>query len=131
MITTVNDYIGEKDSPFCTNGESSYKFPSKFLFEKMNLSWDGSFGYDVNGRKVIINGCNNAIYINKRFLIEFLEQNNLDVVWTVLGEKQKITGDLVRNFPGKSEFSYTYYLDNTFNICRNHEVFNSIKPQQY
>ena len=111
LITTANDYTAEKDSPFCTNEESSYMFPSKYLMDQMNLTWNGSFGYVANGSTVIVNGQNNALYIKKSFLLEFIKRNELDVVWTVLGEKQKITGGFGRDFPGRAEFSYTYYLN--------------------
>lgn len=131
LITTANDYIAEKDSPFCTNEESSYMFPSKYLIEKMNLSWNSSFGYDVNGRTVIVNGQNDTLYINKSFLIEFMKQNELDVVWTVLGEKQKITGGFGRDFPGRGEFSYTYYLDDKYKMSCNHKVYNIMKSKKY
>lgn len=131
LITTVNDYTAEKDSPFCANEDGSYMFPSKYLLEKMNLAWNGSFGYNVNGRTVVINGQNNTIYINKRFLIDFLNQNELDIVWTVLGEKQKITGGFGRDFPGRGEFSFTFYLDDKYEVCCNHKVYNIIKPRRY
>ena len=130
LVTTVNDYSAEKDSQFCMNEDSSYMFPSKYLFEKMNLSWNGSFGYEVNGLTVIINGHDDTIYINKRFLIDFLHQNELDIVWTVLGEKQKIMGGFGRNFPGRGEFSYTYYLNNEYELCCNHKLYNVIEPDK-
>lgn len=131
LITTINDYTAEKDSPFCSQNSSSYMFPSKYLFEKMNLSWNSSYGYNTNGQTVIINGQNNTIYINKEYLIEFLNQNNLEVAWTLLGEKQKITGNFGRDFPGRSEFSYTYYLSDESELTRNHEVYNVMKSGRY
>ena len=79
--------------------------------DQMNLTGNGSFGYDTNGSTVIVNGRNNALYIKKKVLLEFIEQNGLDVVWTVLGEKQKITGGIGRDFPGRAEFGYTYYIN--------------------
>ena len=106
-------------------------FPSKYLIEKMNLSWNSSFGYDVNGRTVIVNGQNDTLYINKSFLIDFMKQNELDVVWTVLGEKQKITGGFGRDFPGRGEFSYTYYLDDKHKMSCNHKVYNIMRPKKY
>lgn len=131
LITTVNDYLAEKDSPFSTNEYSSYMFPSKYLFEKMNLVWNGSFGYNVDGRTVISNGQNNTIYINKNFLCNFLRQNNLDIVWTVLGEKQKITDSFDRVFPGRGEFSYTYYLNDICKISCNHKKYSVVEPVVY
>ena len=131
LITTANDYTAEKDSPFCTNEESSYMFPSKFLMEQMNLTWDGSFGYAANGSTVIVNGQNNALFIKKKFLLEFIEENELDVVWTVLGEKQKITGGFGRDFPGRAEFSYTYYINEKEEVSRNHKVYNIMEAGRY
>lgn len=131
LITTANDYTAEKDSPFCTNEESSYMFPSKFLMEQMNLTWDGSFGYAANGSTVIVNGQNNALFIKKKFLLEFIEENELDIVWTVLGEKQKITGGFGRDFPGRAEFSYTYYINEKEEVSRNHKVYNIMEAGRY
>lgn len=46
LYTTVNDYTAEKDSLFCADSNSrSYMFPSKYLFEKIDLLWNGSYGY--------------------------------------------------------------------------------------
>ena len=131
LITTANDYTAEKDSPFCTNEESSYMFPSKYLMDQMNLTWNGSFGYVANGSTVIVNGQNNALYIKKSFLLEFIKRNELDVVWTVLGEKEKITGGFVRDFPGRAEFSYTYYLNEKDEVSQNHKVYNIMKAVRY
>jgi hypothetical protein len=131
LITTVNDYTAEKDSPFCTIENSSYMLPSKYLMEKMNLSWDGAWGYDSIGRKAIIVGRNNTIYIKKSFLLDFMEQNELDIVWTVLGEKEKIITDYGTDFPGRREFSYTYYLGCKNELIRNHEKYNVVKSQKY
>ena len=35
-------------------------------------------------KEVIVNGQNNALFIKKKFLLEFIEENELDIVWTVL-----------------------------------------------
>ena len=131
LITTVNDYTAEKDSPFCIDEFNSYMFPSMYLFEKMNLVWNGTFGYDVDGETVIFNGRNNTIFIEKMFLLNFLNKNNLEIIWTILGEKQKITGGFGREFPGRSEFSYTYYLDEEATLIQNHKIYNVAKPSRY
>ena len=65
------------------------------------------------------------------FLLDFLNKNKLDIIWTILGEKQKITNGLGREFPGRSEFSYTYYLDKTTTLIQNHEIYNVSKPERY
>lgn len=131
LITTANDYTAEKDSPFCANEGSSYMFPSKYLMDKMNLTWNGSFGYAVNGNTVIVNGQNDTLYIKKSFLLEFIKRNELDIVWTVLGEKQKITDGLGREFPGRAEYSYTYYLNEKDRVSQNHKVYNIMEARRY
>ena len=129
LICTVNDYSLEKDSQFCSFDKTSFMFPSKYLFEQMNLTWNGSFGYNNNfGKDIIINSKDNSIFIEKNFLIEFLKENELDIVWTVLGEKQKISRN---TFPGRGEFSYTYNLDNSYNLICNHKKFNFLSPNKY
>ena len=73
-------------------------------------------------------GRDSAIYIDKKILAQYLEQTGQEIVWTVLGEKQKL-GDIgFRNFPGRSEFSYSYSL-NEGKIVRNHEVFNTLEAR--
>lgn len=128
LISTVTEYNNEKDSEFCTNEHSLYMLPSKYLFEHMNLVWDGKFGYYVDGKIVIVTGNDTTIFIDKEFLINFLNKNNLDIVWTILGEKQKMTGLIGKNHPGRSEFSYTYYINEKSSPVKNHEVYNIRKP---
>lgn len=67
--------------------------------------------------------------IDKKVLIDYLKQSEQEIVWTVLGEKQRIGGMGLRDFPGRSEFSYSYYWDNE-QIKMNHEVFHVCKAWQ-
>ena len=124
----MTEYNSEKDSEFCTNEHSLYMLPSKNLFENMDLVWDGKFGYYVDGKIVIVTGNDTTIFIDKEFLINFLNKNNLDIVWTILGEKQNMTGLIGKNHPGRSEFSYTYYINEKSSLVKNHEVYNIRKP---
>lgn len=133
LITTVNDYITEKDSPFCNiNDKNFYMFPAKVLFDKMKLSWDGSFGYNSGDKTVILNADNHTIFVKKDFFVDFLNQNNLDVVWTVLGGKQKLGGTLLgHNHPGSSTFSFSYSLEENNKLKLNHKLKEIIKPSKY
>lgn len=47
----------------------------------------------------------------------------------LLGEKQKITGGFDGGFPGRSEFSYTYYINEKDELSRNHKVYNVRKAR--
>ena len=128
LIVTANDYLNEKDSPFCTYEDISYMLPSKYLIKKMNLKWDGGYGFEVDGNTVIANFTDNSLCINKRFLLDFLEKNNLDIVWTVLGEKQIMTGRFGNDYLGRAEFSYTYNFNEDTELSKNHVVYKVVKP---
>lgn len=82
LIATVNDYIAEKDSPFCTNEDISYMLPAVYLMEEMNLQWDGEYAYSAGGEKVIHMGDHDAMYIKKQYLLAFLE----DTIWILYGQ---------------------------------------------
>lgn len=131
IIPTVNDYNNEKDSEFCPSSiAGKFMFPCKDLFEVLDLKWDGKNGFCAKEKPVVYlsEGADSALYIDKDLLIDYLERSGQEIVWTVLGEKQKIGGMGFRDFPGRSEFSYSYYWDNG-QIKRNHEVFHVRKAQ--
>lgn len=132
IVPTVNDYNNEKDSEFCPSKiAGKFMFPCKDLFEVLDLKWDGKNGFWSKGKPVVYlsEGVDNALYIDKNVLLDYLKQSEQEIVWTVLGEKQRI-GDMgLRDFPGRSEFSYSYYWDNE-QIKMNHEVFHVRKAWQ-
>lgn len=131
IIPTVNDYNNEKDSEFCPSSiAGKFMFPCKDLFEVLDLKWDGKNGFCAKEKPAVYlsEGADSALYIDKDLLMDYLERSGQEIVWTVLGEKQKIGGMGFRDFPGRSEFSYSYYWDNG-QIKRNHEVFHVRKAQ--
>lgn len=133
LIPTVNDYITENDSPFCNiNDKNFYMFPAKMLFDMMKLSWNGLFGYNSGDKTVILNADNHTIFVKKVFFVDFLKQNNLDVVWTVLGGKQKLGGTLLgHDHPGSCTFSFSYSLEENNKPKLNHKLKEIFKPRKY
>lgn len=127
VITTVDDFNPEKDSPFFNEMCDSFAFPSNFWFKNLDLKWDGRYGYNVDGKKAFSNAANNAIYVEKSFLLKFLEDNGYDVMWTVLGEKQ-ILGGYDPVFPGRGEFSFSFFLNENLEIEQNHCYFHYNDP---
>lgn len=127
LIPTVNDYITENDSPFCNiNDKNFYMFPAKMLFDMMKLSWNGLFGYNSGDKTVILNADNHTIFVKKDYFVDFLNQNNLDVVWTVLGGKQKLGGTLLgHDHPGSCTFSFSYSLEENNKPKLNHKLYSS------
>lgn len=68
--------------------------PCKLLFEGMKLQYgkeDGSF-VNPEGETVALNPDNRGIIMRKDYLTKFLDNNNLDLVWTILGEKNALRG---------------------------------------
>ena len=53
------------------------------------------------------------LLVKKEPFLKMLNENNLDIVWTLLGEKDVIGGSLTSNHHyGSIEFSGTFYFDN-------------------
>lgn len=126
---TVNEYNNEKDSEFCPSKiAGKFMFPCKNLFEVLDLRWDGKNGFWSNGKPVayLSEGADQALYIDKKVLMDYLEQSEQEIAWTILGEKQKLGGMGLRDFPGRSEFSYSYYWDQEY-VKMNHEVYHMRK----
>ena len=63
----------------------------------MNLRYTPKDGDLKNerGETIVINKDENGCLIRKTALLEFLEKNNLDIIWTILGEKLSTYGTMV------------------------------------
>jgi hypothetical protein len=67
----------------------SYNIPCKCIFEGMKLQYapiDGCLK-NSNGEIIVINSNYKGVLMRKKDLIQFLDENNLDIIWTLLGEK--------------------------------------------
>ena len=72
-----------------SGANQSYNIPCKFIFEGMGLQYapiDGDL-INLDGKIIVTNNSSRGILIKKKELMQFLEENNLDIVWTILGEK--------------------------------------------
>lgn len=72
-----------------SDAHSYYDMPCKTLFEGMELNYaslDGEFNNN-DGKIIVRNIDYKNLIINKEELMSFLEKNNLDVFWTLTGEK--------------------------------------------
>jgi nucleoside phosphorylase len=115
-------------APICNALSSSYEedayqeggitvhVPAQTFFEpKVRLRWDGLGGYrDANGRSCFLDPSAAetgaaALLVDRSFLLDFLRERQLAVVWSVLGEKL-----LIRAQPTgapRIEFSRAHMLD--------------------
>lgn len=72
-----------------SKANKSYNIPCKTIFEGMNLKYsskDGDFK-DNSGEIIVTNSSSNGILIRKDKLTSYLNENNLEIFWTVLAEK--------------------------------------------
>lgn len=66
-----------------------YKIPCRFIFEGMELQYapkDGDLK-NKDGEIIVTNINPNGVMIRENDLLEFLDKNDLDIIWTLLGEK--------------------------------------------
>ena len=94
LIPTTNQFNNEKDSPFCsTDIANKFLFPCNEFFKNIDLAWNGGNVYTYNAKEMFIvgTGKDTSIYVNRKMLNEYLDSNDLSLVWTNLGEKQVIT----------------------------------------
>jgi hypothetical protein len=120
VLVTVDEYTWERGYDCSIEESISIDYPAKFLFDLLKLRFsksDEAF-IDPNGQIVAINMSvrNNigphGLLIKKGYLLKTLDENKLDIVWTVLGEKQP-RFDYGRDVPDFLEFSGSYSIENT------------------
>lgn len=67
----------------------SYRIPTQYIFNNMGLQYAPIDG-DLKNKsgKIIVTNCNpNGLMIREREFLEFLQKYDLDIIWTLLGEK--------------------------------------------
>ena len=72
-----------------SNANMKYNIPCKYIFEGMKLKYSPTDGNLENGKgeTIVTNSNPKSVLIRKNDLIEFLDSEDLDIVWTILGEK--------------------------------------------
>jgi len=111
IIATESANGGIEDDKSGAN--RSYNIPCKYIFEGMKLQYapiDGNLKNE-NGEVIVVNNNSGGVLIRKKELIKFLEDNNLDIIWTLLGEKMSYDN----NRDNDSYFRVpcgVYYLEN-------------------
>lgn len=94
--------------------------PCADLFEKMDMVYserEGEF-LDRNGKLIcfdpsVHHNSEGFLLIKKESLLQYLRQNNLEIIWTILGEKNTV-GAWTRHgdeFKGRQEINGLYYLN--------------------
>jgi hypothetical protein len=117
VVVTATNYTCESSSPDCSIDHTiSALMPAAWLIQKMNLRWSGgNFNFvDSNNKAVALDPSTeeagpSALLISKDHIEQFLEENKLMLIWTVLGERQLVGGHS-QEWHGRLEVSGVYSL---------------------
>lgn len=111
VIKTSTYAVGEMGDDK-SDAHSYYDMPCKTLFEGMELNYapvDGEFK-NKEGDVVVKNINYRNLIIKKSEILSYLEENNLDIIWTLTGEKLSFSSnDRENNFWKK--LCGIFYLD--------------------
>ena len=115
-VTSIN-YLWEEEFDKSKTETLSFLKPCALIFEKMDLAHgldDGTY-VDESGGVVcfaaeVLHKTKPHLLVKKEPFLEMLKENDLEVVWTLLGEKGVIGGSLTSDHDyGRIEFSGTFY----------------------
>ncbi len=117
MVVTTTEYLRERATFDCSIDDNiSVLMPSAWLIENMGLRWSGGkFNFVDSVNEIVafnpsVEEANpSACLISKEKLTRFLAENKLEIIWTVLGERQLIGGNH-QEWHGRLELSGVYQL---------------------
>jgi hypothetical protein len=118
-ICTTESYLWEAQYDASKEEAIKILMPSGKLYKDLDMEFSDREGEFVKNNTLIcfdpsVNNKSPACcLIDKNEIIEYLEKNNLQIVWTVLGEKQILGREEdINPSTGRQEISGFYYFDN-------------------
>ncbi len=130
-VTSIGYRWGEEFDQSKTETLSFLK-PSFLIFNNMKLkhgSQEGSYVDEANNivcfAAEALNDTKAHLLVKKEPFLKMLKENDLEIVWTLLGKKGVIGGSLSSNHNyGRIEFSGSFYLEQNV-VTGSHKIFNS------
>jgi hypothetical protein len=130
-VTSIG-YLWEKEFDHSKGETLSFLKPSFLIFDNMKLkhgSQEGSYVDEANNivcfASEALNDTKAHLLVKKEPFLKMLKDNDLEIVWTLLGEKGVIGGSFSPNHNyGRVEFSGAFYIDND-EIKGSHKVFKT------
>jgi hypothetical protein len=119
-MVTCESYLWEEEFDASKDSTLHILKPCADLYEKMKLIYSDKEGefVDKSGKSICSDpsaycNCKSSLLIKKDNLLKYLQENDLQIIWTVLGEKNIIGGWLARKteFVGRQEINGVYYFD--------------------
>ncbi len=120
VVVPVEIYVNESSGFDCSADDSiQVKVPSGFLAKQMGLRWNGDDGkfFDTAGKLLAFDPSlfehgPSVLLIKREEFLEFLQRNDLSILWTVIGEKQVIGGNWnLENWKGRLNITGAYWLE--------------------
>lgn len=100
VAVTAVDYLWEEEYDASKESTISFYKPTEILFNFLDLQYSKIEGQLLNkdGQLICFDPCatqptHSCLIVRKNELVQKLEENNLNIFWTVLGEKLIIGGD--------------------------------------
>lgn len=129
-ITSIN-YLWGKEFDNSKADTLSFLKPSYLIFDKMRLkngkiegSYEDSDGNIVCFAAEAVNDSKAYLLIKKEPFLKMLNENNLEIIWTLLGEKRVIGGSLgLFHHNNRIEFSGSFYLENG-KLCGENKIYS-------
>lgn len=124
-VTAIN-YLWEEEFDKSKADVLRFIKPSHIIFDKMRLKYGSEEGSYVDKDGNIICFAAEALHdteacllVKKEPFLQMLRENDLNILWTLLGEKGVIGGEV---YYGRVEFSGTFYIENDC-IKGEHTIF--------
>ncbi|OUL62002.1 ATP-binding protein [Flavobacterium sp. AJR] len=118
VLIPVETYMWEEEFDKSKDETISFMKPSLGIFNGLKLQYSDKEGeyLNLNGDLTcfdtsVNNNSNPYFLIRKELFLQYLKENNLKIVWTILGEKQVSGGATFgKEYLGTLGFSGTYYI---------------------
>ena len=131
VYLTYVEYLWESERDCSKEEAISFSKPSQLLFNGLKMRFTDKAGIwvDNTGKVICFNasvwhGTKDVILIRKDVLLQFLKENHLRIIWTVIGEKNIIRDNLRSSDYDPIEISGCYYLDEGQNIQGEYNVYS-------
>jgi len=130
VIVTTESFLWEGEYDCSKEDVISFLKPSETIYNGLEMVFSKQEGELVNAKGELIcfdpsvnNKSLSCLLIREKDFIEFLGKKNLNIFWTILGEKQIVGGNAYNNDMNKRlEISGAYYFDGG-NIVGNVKTF--------
>ncbi|ALU28251.1 hypothetical protein AS202_00960 [Myroides odoratimimus] len=117
---TAQGFLWEEEFDKSKQETISFLKPSTVIHDGMDLNYSQREGEFIDNSEAVqcfapnvYHDSQSYLLVRKRSFLKFLNENNLKIVWTILGEKQIIGGrSFETEYHGRLEISGAYYFKN-------------------